>query len=127
MYVKENSPTLPVFFIFILSVISCRDNRSKKDHTSTTQICDKYLFVETFEIYGGNAYDGDIVSQFLTDSTNFRIYVGTFDNAHEGYSYQCSGDSIRISKLTYDSSGNKNILNINSYNIAELKKSKRFE
>ena len=117
-----------IAFCFLISfVFSCRSDLSKKVHDSTTPVCDKHLFVETFTIFGSGAYGEDRVSEYLTDSTNFRIYVGTFDNGHEGYSYQCYGDSIRISKVVDDTAGKRKIVSLNIFRVSDLKKSKKFD
>src|SRR4051812_42928764 len=83
----------------LLLICRCRNDRSKKEHHSTTPVCDNRLFVETFTIFGSGAYGGDRVSDYLTDSTTFRIYIGTFDDAHGGYSYQCNGDSVKVYRV----------------------------
>ena|ERR1700677_4665433 len=35
---------------------------------------------------------------YLTDSTNFRVYVGEFDTEHERFSFEFNGDTILIYK-----------------------------
>lgn len=93
-----------LFFLFFL--FSCRNDRSKDKHTSTTRVCDNNkLFVETYTIFGSGAYGGDRVSNYLTDSVNFRLYIGAFDNAHENYTYVCKGDTIYIEKVSIEEEG----------------------
>ena len=88
-------------------VFSCRGDRSKDLYNFTTSVCDKNLFVEVFTISGGGAYGGDRVSDYLTDSTNFRIYIGTYDNAHRFFAYICKGDSLYVYNVEEELPKNK--------------------
>ncbi len=117
----------PPLFIFLLCFIACRGDRSKAKYDSTVALCNKKLFVETFTIFGSGAFGGDRVSEYLTDSVNFRIYIGTFDNAHEGYSFEYFGDSIKVSKSVDGANGNRRIESIRFYSFSQLKASKRFD
>lgn len=95
------------YLLFLLPLVNgCSNDRSKKKHVSTRRICDSSrLFVETYTIFGSGAYGGDRVSNYLTDSVNFRFYIGAFDNAHENYTYQCKGDTIYIEKISIEEEG----------------------
>jgi uncharacterized protein YozE (UPF0346 family) len=95
-YYHPIKATVSIIFVFV--IFGCHSDRSKNKHTSTVKVCDNRIFIEEFEIFNSGAFGGDRVSQYLTDSANFRMYVGTFDNAHEFYSYKCNGDSIVIYK-----------------------------
>jgi hypothetical protein len=120
----------PFFNVLLLSLLllySCRNDRSKDDHDRTSRVCDSSFFVETFTVFGGGAWGGDMVSQYLTDSTNFRIYIGTYDNAHEAYSYECQGDTITVYRTEADSTGKRRITTTIFHSIADLRKSKKFE
>ena len=65
---------------------------------------------------------------YLTDSTNFKIYVGQLNFENEIYFYKCVSDTLTILKSSHDySSGKDHIDNEYRYNIQELKKEKRFE
>ena len=46
----------------------------------------------------------------MTDSTNFRVYVGQFDSDHENFAYKITGDTIRIIKLTTAYSADKQVI-----------------
>lgn len=112
--------------ILILGIQGCYDDKSKKQLLWTNAICDK-LFVETYTIYGGGAVGGDRVSQYLTDSSNFSIYVGTFVQGYGFNSYECLGDSILIHKVTEEESGTKKIENTQVYLLTDLIKQRKFE
>lgn len=83
--------------------------------------------VETYTIFGGGAYGSDKVSDYLTDSTNFRVYIGTYDNGDEGYSYECKGDSIKVYKITGRRENKNKIVGTTVYNLSELREKKVFE
>jgi hypothetical protein len=65
----------------------------------TSKVCERRLFVEVFE---ANSLGLD--ADYLTDSLNFRKYIGDWDEEHERYSYTCKGDSIYVLKMV---SGNR--------------------
>src|SRR6478736_6217299 len=89
-----------VLFSFLLT--SCY-----KKYSRTITVCNGNLFVER---YRHNSID--IAYYYLTDSSNFRIYVGKFDNEHGGYYFNCFKDSIEIFEL-YE----KKILNSRKYSL----------
>ena len=88
-------------FLFLLIVIllqSCYDDKSRKSYDDTFDVCGGKYFVEKFTVFGNGAFGSDQKSNYLTDSSTFRIFVGTFDEGHEVYNYSCAGDSIYIVK-----------------------------
>lgn len=115
------------FLFFLFFLFSCRNDRNKDTHSSTVMVCNKSLFVETYTIFGNGAYGGDRVSDYLTDSTNFRIYIGTYDNGDEGYSYECKGDSINVYKITGRRENKNKIISTTVYSLSELRKKKVFD
>lgn len=117
---------LGVIFFITAFTFACRGDRSKVELDHATALCDGRLFVEAYKISSGGAYGGDRVSDYLTDSTNFRIYIGTFDNADGGYSFECKEDNVYVYLVEQHSSGNK-ILSTRIYSIQDLKKKKIFE
>ena len=64
-----------------------------KKYDYTLKVCDN-LYVEEFIVNPAG-----VAADYLTDSTNFRLYVGNWDTDHENFSYACRGDSIVIEKL----------------------------
>jgi hypothetical protein len=116
-----------LFFVFIL--FSCRNDRRKDKIKAIIPICNRHLFVEKYEVWGGGAYDGDMISAYLTDSVNFRVYLLTYDNAHEGISFECKGeDSVSVYKQTLDTATNRfKIVSTTVYSLSELRKKKVFD
>jgi hypothetical protein len=87
-------------FIIIISIISfvgCSSERNKNRHFSTTEICNK-IYVERYIIFSSGAYGGDVHAKYLTDSINFRVYIGTEDTETENLFTLCKGDSLIVEK-----------------------------
>jgi hypothetical protein len=96
-----------IFFSFFLS--GCY-----KEYSRTIIVCDKKLFVER---YSHNFID--VAYYYITDSSNFRMFVGKFDNEHGGYSFKCYSDSVAISE---DYEGK--FINVRKYSLFDLRKGK---
>ncbi|MFX1705666.1 hypothetical protein PV783_16990 [Chitinophaga sp. CC14] len=126
--------SLKLVFLFLvffcLSIlIACRNDRSKADYEETVRLklC-KDLYVEMYTVFGSGAFGGDIMGEYLTDSTNFRMFVGTFDNAHETFSYKCEGDSVLIYKRVTGADGSTWVVkSLRTFSLLDLKKKKKFE
>ena len=99
------------FFVILFSFFS---TGCYQKYSRTITVCDGNLFVER---YHHNFID--VAYYYLTDSSNFRIYVGKFDNEHGGYSIKCQEDSISISE-TYEGK----VINIKKYSLVDLRKGK---
>lgn len=74
--------------IFFLTITGCYEK-----YRNTSRVCNEKLFVQRYH----NSVI-DIGYEYLTDSCNFRIYVGRFDNEHGSCRYQCKKDSVIIFK-----------------------------
>ena len=75
------------------------------------------------EVYNINPAGVD--AAFLTDSINFRVFLGEFDNEHENYNCYCKGDTIIIKKLaSSDTSLVREVVNEIRYSFKEFTKSK---
>ncbi len=102
-------PILIVVIFFSFFLAGCY-----KEYSRTIIVCDGKLFVER---YRHNFID--VAYYYLTDSSNFRIYIGEFDNEHGGYSFKCQGDSLEIPE-TYEGK----IINTRRYSLIDLRKRK---
>jgi hypothetical protein len=73
---------------------------SKRNYKGTVSLfskdikCNCKLYVEVYNVGIMNNLNSD----YLTDSVNFRIYTGTFDDENGYIYYKCSGDSITVGK-----------------------------
>ena len=94
-----------------------------KQYKHTVKVCDGKFYVEVYNINLAGV-DAD----YLTDTLNFRLYVGKWDNEHENFTYSCTNDSILIEKIgIVDSTGKFQVLEKRVYSLKELKKNKVFE
>jgi len=59
-------------------------------YMNTIKVCDRNLYVENYSNWSDKA------TCYLTDSLNFRVYVGRFDAALDYCSYKCENDSVFI-------------------------------
>jgi hypothetical protein len=114
--------------IILTMFLSCNNNRSKKNLDFTTKVCDEKLFVEVYKIFESGALGGDRVSSYLTDSINFRKYLGTYDDAKESIATECNGDSVNVYRQIMDPGTNRfKIVNAIVFSLSELRKKKIFE
>ena len=122
---------------FLLSLLtSCVNKKSKKDHKFTVNYCEYKpnmcacsLYGEVYNIYGMGALGSDVNSLYLTDSINFRIYLGVFDEEREMITVKCKGDSIYIKKTAKSvSESNKlEIVETKTYSLKYLKEKHQSE
>jgi hypothetical protein len=104
-------------------LLGCYDKKSNHDYLFTTLV-GNHLYVETFSVYKGGAQGGDIHSNYLTDSVNFRLFVGTHIDETIFY-YHFDGDTIFIEETTRIVP--RKTLSKKKYSLALLQKEKAFE
>src|ERR1022692_2187601 len=84
--------------IFLLGLLtmstlfSC--NNDKERHTFSFKT-DCNLYVEVYAV----GLLRNMSSHYVTDSTSFRLYIGTFDDESGGYQYLCKGDRLIINTI----------------------------
>ncbi len=115
---------------------SCVNKKSKKDHKFTVNYCEYKpnrcacnLYGEVYTIYGMGALGSDVNSLYLTDSINFRIYLGVYDEGKEMIIVKCQGDSIYIRKTAKSASESSKleIVETKTYSLKYLKKKHQYE
>jgi len=114
-----------VIIVFSFLVQSCDSKYSKKNHISTLQV-DKHLFYEIYKITSGGTLASDTYSDYLTDSVNFRKYVGTvyYDDEQNRYKL-IDSNIVLVYRLNIR---NKNdTLEKKIYIISDLKKEGKFD
>ncbi len=107
---------------------------SKENHTRTF-ILDKSLYIEQYKVLsgGGGATTCDIYSCYITDSVNFRKYIGEEDfcskrirwnykDARNVEFYAIYSDFDEINNKPFDDT-----IKIGSYNISNLIKEGKFD
>ena len=86
-----------IFIFLLVGFIGCINFKSRKDHKYTIELCklksktcNCNLYIEGYTV--SRAFGStDIVSEYLTDSNSFRIYMGNFDEGNERLNYNCGG------------------------------------
>jgi len=82
------------FIIVAILAIVGYINADKKSNFKYNFKREQNLHIEVFK--GGVL--GNLTSEYLTDSTNFRVYVGTFDDERGYYHYNIKGDKVYVEK-----------------------------
>ncbi len=121
------------YFIFFIAItfVACKgtfiDHYSKDDFIGSLKIRDS-LYIETYRIYAGGVWGGDVHTVYLTDSTNFRKFIGEEEDDEMISFYLINDDSICLYKKT------EHIIKIFSdtvfkkiYSIPELKREGKWE
>jgi hypothetical protein len=91
-----------------------------KKYKFTSKVCNGRLYAEVF-----NINPAGVDETYLTDSINFEIYIGKYDNEHEKFSIVCLGDSIQILKLKEETYGNKmKIIGSRTLSLSDLEAKK---
>ncbi|XVJ65720.1 MAG: hypothetical protein HEQ40_05980 [Lacibacter sp.] len=112
---------LKIFLAFLL--VGCANDKSRKNYKWSFEICDG-LYNEVFSTFSQGAFGGDRCGKWLTDSTNFRIFLGAFDEINGNITIECKQDSILVTQFPDDLDVNKGIKYpvTKGYLINELKK-----
>ena len=126
--------TYNIFIIYFKAIIiagvctlftSCM-NRYK----STRTICEKNLYVEDYGTPTG------IDASYLTDSINFRIFIGQYDQNYNFFDYSCKGDSIIVETWDIEqdmshpldaSKSSSKLVERKSYSLSQLKREKKYD
>ena len=86
----------------ILATISLLFIGCIKKHKFTANVCNGQFCVEDF-----NINPAGVDELYMTDSLNFKVYVGKFDKEHKNFSFKYNGDSIIVMKLSGELKGPK--------------------
>jgi hypothetical protein len=101
-------PYLPLGINVATALLMCilpSRNLSKHHHDYTIdlseyqKVCNCKLYLETYMVFGGGVWGGDVDSRYLTDSISFRKYLGTFDEEEGMIITRCNGDKITVEQL----------------------------
>jgi hypothetical protein len=99
-----------ILFVMLIASIfqGCINDKSRKSHKWTFKVCDS-LYTEIFSTFGQGAWGGDRNGQWLTDSTDFRLFLGAFDEGYGRILVECKNDSILIIQFPDDLDVNKHL------------------
>jgi len=108
----------------LISYIKIRD----KANYRYTFNRDQNLYVEVYSA----GLIGNLKAEYLTDSTNFRVYLGTFDDERGYIHCTIKGDKILVEKFEHGvETGPKwdelKTVDTKVYNLAELKRRRDFD
>lgn len=112
-----------LLLMLMLLCFECSYRKGEFDYAFAIQ---KNLYVEKYQA----GLIRNLTSQYLTDSINFRIYLGTFDDEESWIYMRCHGDSIITQhrfnqQYMLDHPGF--IPDIKVYSLLALKKDKEFD
>lgn len=62
-----------------------------------------------------------MLGDYLTDSTSFRYYIAEYDDAVGSFSYQCQGDSLKITQSISDDGSSFRVVQSEYYSAQQLK------
>ena len=93
-----------------LLLFSCQNK-----YVRTDKVCDNHFYIEIYEKWS------QIGVSYLTDSINFKVYIGQLNFGLEEYTYECKKDSLIIIKYSIDYiKGGKKIIEKKGFNLNEL-------
>ncbi len=108
----------------VLLTSGCINKKGKSELFSTKSIC-KSIWREKFKVYSGGAHSAELFSDYLTDSINFRKFIGTHDE-WSSFDYECDGDKIIVKKYAHDGH-TKKVSKVFSFEISKLVIHGKFE
>ena len=113
-----------LIILIILTIVGLINSGSKGDYKYTLKQ-DRNLYVEVYR----SGSTGNMTSEYLTDSTNFKIYLGTF-NGENGYiNCKINGDNIDVVKREQGQGvqiGALKVVERKTYSLRALKKQHSF-
>ena len=82
---------MKIQFTFCLWLTVLLSSCAEKKYLRTKKTFNCGLYVEVF-----TANSWGLSQEYLTDSSTFRMYVGTVDEEHDYYTYDCNNDTVQI-------------------------------
>ncbi len=115
-------------YLILLSLflnVGCIDKKNKQDLFGTRSVCDK-VWREKYRVFSGGAYSAELYSDYITDSVNFRVYIGSHDE-YSGFDYKCSGDTVFMKNIKVNEDGSTSVIDSSVFRLSALRKEHRFE
>lgn len=112
-----------ILLVVILTFVSCA--RSKNNYIGTGNLGNGF-YNEVYKPFIGGVHAGDITSWYVTDSINFRVYVGS----HEDKEYlrvQILSNKISVKKYSLRSADKGAVIESQLLDIDSLKRNHEFE
>ena len=111
---------LVIFILASYLVLGCTryDKYNKDNHIVTYKIVGLNVYGEIFNVAGYGVYGGDVESVYLTDSMNYRKYVGEkYDN--QKILFSVDGNFVIGRKIEINN-GNKILINEYIFDLHQL-------
>lgn len=100
---NKNYCELFLIVVYLISYcVSCstfHSNNSEKKHVATFCLNPK-TYIEKYEVYSGGATTTSVYSYYLTDSVNFRKYIGRDDPSYDDL-FWILKDSVTVDFYRY--------------------------
>ncbi|MET0637694.1 MAG: hypothetical protein ABWZ25_16815 [Chitinophagaceae bacterium] len=115
-------------FLLIIGLtlaIGCVDKKSKVSLFGKRKVCSG-LWLEKYRVFSGGAYSAELYTDYLTDSTNFRVLIGQHDDM-SNFSYDCKGDTVVVTKFLIEENGRKRPDKESNFSLSHLKSQGIFE
>jgi len=127
IFIKDGRIKYAMVISFGITVLTlgCVDKKNKQKLFAKKSICNQ-LWREKFRVFSGGAYSAELYSDYVTDSTNFRIYIGSHDE-NSSFDYQCNGDSVIVRKFAHNENQAKTILRVSTFSLSKLRNDHKFE
>ena len=107
--------------LFLLSISVLLIFGCIRKHKYTESVRNSNLYWEVF-----NINPAGVDEAFLTDSQNFRVYIGKYDTEHDLFRCSCIDDTIKILKFSEDASGVMKMVDSKSLSQKKLSKDKTY-
>ena len=106
---------------------NCKSSYNDGKYWQTVKL-DNGLYIEVFKTFSQGGLGSDLIDDYLTDSLNFRVRLGTSDEYYEQvYCRPTSGDSIQIRRSRRGNDGKLKVVKMEDYSLKELRKLKNID
>jgi hypothetical protein len=122
---EKRIATVSIILLFLILNSGCIDKKSKKKLFGRNSVCHN-VWREKYTVFSGGAYSAELYSDYITDSVNFRVYIGSHDE-YSGFEYTCNGDTLFVRKFKINEDRNKSIVENSIFRLSVLRKEHRFE
>jgi hypothetical protein len=110
----------------LIFICGCNVDGKKRKIIVSGTICNG-LTREKYTVGSGGALSAETYADCVTDSVNFRMFIGTHGE-DENFMYDCSGDSLYAIRLSVKGVEKARVIDtIGSFSLRELKRKKVFE
>jgi hypothetical protein len=103
-----------ITILLILAIITCLKLRSTANYKYALSE-DRNLYIEVYR----SGLTGNVTSAYLTDSTNFRVFLGMYNSKKASLRCKLSGDRIIVEKKLNDAN-TPEVIERKIYNLKDL-------